>query len=377
MELIGHDVVVKILQKWKTGGCKDPPYYNICGPSGIGKRTIIKHVFNDYEIVSFCSETKKKDILEEIRNKLSVTTFGDFFDDFVKTLILIEDVDKTVGDTKFYKELLKITEKSKYPVLMTCKLKKRTYKNVIDVLPVKDSKIINVLKTKYDISLARLTGIVKDSRGDIRSCINILDLAQKTNTSSGIYNSDSFLISSDAIQSMLTSKYSIVEGIKICENDFQNISEMLFYNIPYTSKSRSKKSNKSAVEDLDTLAKLYDNASFGDTIMKYIHRGHKDSLIGQFVTIACLPVINNINIKKFKQTKLSIPYIECHLPSDIGSYMLAFEYITVPMLFNNNKFIFYENKFPSKELFIKIFRIIFKRAMKKKEKTLLESFYKN
>jgi hypothetical protein len=370
MVLLGHAKTVKILKTWKENGCKDPPYFNLVGIPGIGKRSIISHVFNEYEILSFCSETKKKDILEEIQKKITVTTFGDFFEDFKKSLILIEHVDKAIGDAKFYKDLLKIIEKSRYPVLMTCKLKKRIYKNTIDIDPVKNVKIVNFLKDKYSIPLPRIKEIVYNSGGDIRSCMNILNLAEITKNTDGIQSSDSFLISNDAIQNILTHKRGILDNISICTNDFQNISEMLFYNLPHTFKV--SKSKKKAVDDLSDLAKLYDNVSFGDTIMKYIHKGHKESLVGHFVTIACLPVINKIHYKKkFKPTKLSVPFAEYSLPRDINSYFFSFKYITVPKLFEENKLVYYANSVPSKELFDKIFRIVFRRSMKKKEKMIL------
>ena len=69
MQLVGHSSIVTQLQQWKADNCKNPKYYILAGTSGIGKRSIIKKVFKEYEIVSFHSEYKKKDILEEIKKR--------------------------------------------------------------------------------------------------------------------------------------------------------------------------------------------------------------------------------------------------------------------------------------------------------------------
>jgi hypothetical protein len=380
MELLGHKHVVDKLNEWKLNGCKTPGYMILCGPTGIGKRTIINRVFSDYEILTFHSEYKKRDILTEIKRAVTSTTFGDFFEEFAKTLILVEDVEKTIGDTKFYKDLLELIKISKYPVLMTCKTKKRVYKNIIDVCPLNVSEIVEFLKGRYKCPLSTIKDVVKNSRGDIRSCMNILNLAQITDTNNGISNNNSFLISGDAIRDILSYKHDTRYVTDMCENDFQNISEMLFYNIPHVFKI-SKSPNGRVADDLTDMARLYDYVSFGDTILKYIHRGHKEALIEQFISMSCISIIDKVHhVKKMKYTKLSIPYIEYPLPSDIESYLLSFKYITVPALFNENKLVYYDNVIPSKELFIKMFRIVFKRVMRKKENIVLNTAlqkYKN
>jgi hypothetical protein len=382
--LLGHKKERAILQKWKEQGCKDPPYYIISGQSGIGKRTLIQTVFSEYEMSVFSSEDKKKDILEEITKKVKSTTFGDFFSGFVKTLVLIEDIDKAIGDAKFYKGLIKIIAGSKYPILMTCKLKKRVYKHVINLLPICNTDIINFIKPKYNLPLEIIKCAVKQTKGDIRSCMNILNLAEITKSDTGIGHNDSYLISGDAINDVLTNRnsYTDEEMIHICEPDFQNISEMLFYNIPSTFKQQSKSKNKSAskvkedLESLTKMAKVYDGVSCGDILMKKIHKGYKNTLLVPFLTVSCLPIIKNIHsVNKFKHTKLSIPYNDRTFPTDIISYFGAFKYIIIPRLLNERILTHYSEIKISKELFIKTFRLVSNRVMKTKEKTILEECY--
>lgn len=375
--LIGHKEEYEFLSKWvQSPFPRKPSYYIITGITGVGKKTLIKHVLFDHEISTFSPEDKKNDILDELKKKINTTTFSDFFEDFSKCAILIEDVDKTLGDSKHFKDVIKLSEKSKYPIFMTCQKKKRTYKNVIRLNQVDENFLFLFFKKKYKLlNDKKIKYIIKNSKGDIRLIKNTIEtvVLSKNNTLKGISFKDSFVISNEAIQDVLKNnhEYDLNKKIDIFETDFQNISEMLFYNLPNTSKFTKKKS----LEDMTRLSRVYENVSYGDIIMKKIIIGFKNELLEHFIIVLCISIINNIHYtKRFKPTKLSIPHVEYNFPPDIFSFLMSFKYLTVPKLFNEGKIEYSEQNELTKHLFIKLFKIVFKRTLKKNEKETVSKF---
>jgi hypothetical protein len=376
--LIGHSDEYDLLSRWAAQPFpRYPPYYIITGPTGIGKKMLIKHALDGYDFTHFDSNTKKTNILEIFKTKTSMTTFGDFFKGFTKNAIIIEDVDKTLGDLKYYKEFIKLCSKCKCPVIMTCQKKKRIHKNVILLTPIDDKTLFSFFKKTNGISDTKMKFIIKKSRGDIRTLKNAIETISldKKHNLEGICFKDSFLISGQAIKDILSHKYNISEKTQIIETDFQNISEILFYNIPKTAKF----SKKTQLEDLQRLSGVYENVSFGDTLMKKIVTGHKHCLLGHFINVSCFSAIDNMyNVKKLNITKLSIPYVEYTFPRDVSSFLYTFIFLTVPIMMKEKKLVYIKGLCTlNRHLFVKLFRMTFKRILKKQEKEIVHALIEN
>lgn len=356
--LLGHDAEYDILTKWiSTKERRNPDYYILLGKTGIGKTTLIEHVFSDYEIINFSEESKKTEIIESITAMVETKNFSDFFKEIKKIVILIQHVDKSLGDSKQFKELLNLAKKSKHPIVMTSTTNKRAYTNVIHMEPIDDKILYKYYKKVYNIPSKKIKNIIKKSEGDVRCCISNLELKLEN-------YKDNIRISKEAIEYIKTNDdLTFDEKIKICETDFQNISEMLFYNI-----------NMKHLE-LEEICDLHENMSVGDCMMKQINKGEIDNLLKPFIIVSCLPVLKKI--KKIKHTKLSVHHLEYNFPRDIFVYLHSFKNITVPTLFNEKKILFYDDKNKlSRELFIKLFRVIFNRPNNLVEKKIISEILK-
>lgn len=359
-----HEKETELLRKWANDPKRKPKYYTLIGDTGIGKKTILRNIFKDWDICEFGPDNKKNEIIEFLAKKVNTVSFDKFFTGFSKIAIIIEDTDKTLGETKYYKEAIKLSEKSKYPIVFVSQKKKRSYKNIIELKCPPTLDLLDFLKEKCEGQLSddTLLEIVKECRSDIRKCISIVEitLLDKKCGLKGIGYSDSFNISKDAINEILSSDYTIQKNTHICENDFQNISEMLFYNIPNTV-------------DPEKWEQTYEYVSFGDTLLNKISCGYKWELIGPFISVSCCKVLENINRKKkIKPTKLSIPYIQYKFPRDTISFLYTFKYITARCLLEEKRVVFPFGYTLDKALFVKLYRMLFKKSLKKEERKTVE-----
>ena len=225
------------------------------GPPGSGKTCLINILLKDYRIIEFNSGEKTIifDKIKKSLNNLSVTTT--FLDENPR-IIVIEDIDKTIGDGVYYTRLLTyISEQTNNckVIATTTNLKKKyntpTKVNIIKIESLTFDECLKYCRKiasseHLSISDKGMRTIALSSKYDFRKILHMFKLLSFITSTNKLKHKDILRVLNFSEQDATFSAYEIVEEafsgeypeesenlIDYCYSDQNTIMDLLYSNI--------------------------------------------------------------------------------------------------------------------------------------------------
>ena len=266
------------------------------GPPGVGKTTVVYAIANDlgYSVVEMnASDARtegaiKRKLKDAIGSKNLMAYMGTG-NKLLKKIILIDEVDGISGqsDRGGLAVLLKIIDKTKTPIIMTCNFYNTKFRSLYDrvdkikCMGLKKPSILNILKKvsageNLKIDLSALEKISANAHGDLRSAINDLQgLAQGTSNfdSNDIDGIDMHRDVEENLFSFLSIMYrekTLLGAKKVASNidfDYNMLHKIVFSNL------------RNFIKDFDDYAAALQNLSLADVVMGRIKKKMDFSLL--------------------------------------------------------------------------------------------------
>jgi replication factor C large subunit len=186
--VLGQDIVVKTINNW-LDGWKQGDALLLYGPTGVGKTLIANVIARERKmrlIEINTSESRNEESLKKITEMLKQKTIS------LSNIVLIDEMDCLFReDSNCSAEIIRIIEESKYPVILTANnpydQKLRSIREKCRLLKMSKIDSATILKKLKEISFKEKSKVSEDvlrkiavnSRGDMRSAINDLEVATK------------------------------------------------------------------------------------------------------------------------------------------------------------------------------------------------------
>ena len=316
----------------------------ICiGYSGIGKTSMLKHIFNElnYTYKEFInSETFK----EEIYNYINFKTIDSFFKKN-KKLIFIDDLEVLSNDKNIINYLLK-TDNKKIPIVCVINkiysrkfndLKKKSETFYISKPPMdKCYKYITQIchNENYDLNKKKLDEIkifIKNSNFNIKNILLNLDNLLNDNCKNIIDYKEIDIDLYDNLNYLIRNKYSIEDLEKIISNDVTLISMLLHENIfTFFNKKKMKEVNLIPNSIVNIYENILEDICISDNIEQYIFQNSNWNLYEN------MSIIKTYNLNHYYSLLKNNEFNKINFTQILTKYSLRYN-------FNKKKFSILDN----------------------------------
>jgi len=317
---VGNKQSVKLLKKY-INDKEENKLIIIYGPHGVGKTTILKLLLKEYNVVEFNLDNihEKSVLFGDIVKCLNNTSITQTYLDDKPRVIVIEDIDKAIGDGIYYNRLLdKILEQTnKCKIIATTSNLKKKYKTPTKVNLVHfdypelgelvgySEKIAE--NEKLEISKRGLEIIVRSSRYDIRKILHCFKLLSFGGQGTKIKQKDIIRVINFSESDANFSAYEIVDEafngdppewkdeddmdkiLGYCHGD-QNMIMDLFYSNVDNGKTT-----------LGEISKVLDSLSLGDILHSRMFQDQNWELKEESIVVGCLDPIWTITNRENKR----------------------------------------------------------------------------
>lgn len=322
--VVGNKNNIDKIQKWidqKKQKKMSKNFMIIFGHNGTGKTLISELILkeNGYKIFELNSDIypQKKEMLLKLEKVLSSKSVQTLVSGNNPTAILVENIEKTLGEGVSYTNFVNLLEKhgvEEVPVICTSsseKIKKKyNTPTKLEIIKLEKPEIedlvkfgAKVLKREGDMKITQgaIKKIIEASKFDIRKFLQYLKMMSLS--SNKVFNkeniqpilnfseTDLFYNAYEALDNFFKKENNntLEQKINICMIDQPLIIDLLYTNIPYIL----NKYQKEIYSSLDSI-------SFSDLIQVKIFKEHNWELREYLITSSCLTPVNIIREKKGK-----------------------------------------------------------------------------
>ena len=369
-DFVGNKLNVSFLNGWiKAEDFSVKRIILLYGPPGIGKTVLSRLLLKDYNMILCDSHnmSDKNAFFERIKKILTTISIESSLFNTKKSSIIIDNIDKNLGEGVYYKKFMDIVEKhNKNNIPIICissskKLKKKyntPSKNLICLLDYPTQKDMTnycnkIMKIEnIDVTNDALKWIIASSRYDFRKILQTFKLLTLSKKKKKKYNkkdiqlilqfseSDIFFSAVEVLDEAFNDNINrdIQDLMSICYSDQPLIIDLLYSNI-------------NQCLDIEQIANVLDGYSDSDVFQTYIYKNKVWDLREYAISSSCIKTIDYIKknrknkIYKLKKNQLNNLPWSCiknqRIFSDIKSlnknlkteeYQYAFKNIIKPQL---------------------------------------------
>lgn len=294
-DFVGNGYSIKILNKW-LNDVKNPTNKQmiamIHGPFGIGKSLLAELILKDYNIIECHSGnmSEKSKFFEKIEKIISSKSIDESLFDAKPSALIIDGIDKNLGDGVYYKRFLDLLEKYKEklqtPIICVSSYQnlKKKYNTPSKVCIVKldypeTNEMIKFCEKvqkneNLNISKSSIELMISASRYDFRKLLHYFKLLS-IGKQKKLYNkkdirkiiefseTDVFYSAYEIIEETFNDNITkdIEDTISHCHTDQPLIMDLLYSNVTNGI-------------DLEGASKMLDGFSISDEFQKYTYKHH-------------------------------------------------------------------------------------------------------
>ena len=318
-DLIGHFKFINDFKNYMTSEQQTDNKIILCiGPSGIGKTTLLKIIFEELkftynELIDF------GDYVEFIDNYLNYKSINSYFTQINK-LLFIDDLEIYINnDRNINNYLINLNNINKIPII--CIVNKQYERKISDIK--KKSKVFYLNKpsiiqttqliidnfTKRDIEITKekldnITKLIKIYKNNVKLVLlNLDNIIMNKEINENCYFDVKFNDSGlfDIVNDIFNKRYNIIELSNIIYGDCNLITMLLHENLITEISSRRKINNDNIINIYDD---ILDDICFGDFIEQFVYSNNEWNLLNMLYVLKNLKLNNKVNDFEIKKNDI-------------------------------------------------------------------------
>ena len=318
-DLIGHFKFINDFKNYMTSEQQTDNKIILCiGPSGIGKTTLLKIIFEELkftykELIDF------GDYVEFIDNYLNYKSINSYFTQINK-LLFIDDLEIYINnDRNLNNYLINLNNINKIPII--CVVNKQYERKIADLK--KKSKVFYLNKpsimqttqliidnfTQRDIEITKekldnIKKLIKIYKNNVKLVLlNLDNIIMNKEINENCYFDDKFNDSGlfDIVNDIFNKRYNIIELSNIIYGDSNLITMLLHENLITEISSRRKINNDNIINIYDD---ILDDICFGDFIEQFVYSNNEWNLLNILYVLKNLKLNNKVNDFEIKKNDI-------------------------------------------------------------------------
>lgn len=315
-DLIGHFKFTNDFKNYMNTDQKTENKIILCiGPSGIGKTSLLKLIFNELKF-THTELTDYGNYIEFIDNYLNYKSIDSFF---IKTnkLLFIDDLEVYINNDKNINNyLINLENKNNIPIV--CVVNKKYDRKIIDLK--KKSKVFYLNKpsviqttqllidklTNKDIEITKqklenIKKIIKVYKNNVKLILlNLDNIIMNKEIKQNCYFDDKFNDSGlfDIVNDIFNKPYNINELSNIIHGD-SNLITMLLHENLITELTTRRKIDKDDITEI--YSDILDDICNGDFIEKFVYSNNEWNLLNILYVLKNLKLNNKVNEYDIKE----------------------------------------------------------------------------
>lgn len=318
-DFIGHFKFINDFKSYINTEQKSDNKIILCiGPSGIGKTTLLKLLFNELKF-THAELNDNSNYIEFIDNYLNYKSIDSFFTKTNK-LLFIDDLEIYINNDKNINNYL-INLKNKNSIPIVCVINKKYDRKVIDLK--KKSKVFYLNKpsmiqttqllmdklTDKNIEITKqklenIKKIIKVYKNNVKLIlINLDSIIMNKEIKDNCYFDDKFNDSGlfDIVNDIFNKTYNINELSNIMHSD-SNLITMLLHENLITELTTRRKIDKNDITEI--YSDILEDICCGDFIEKFVYSNNEWNLLNILYVLKNLKLNNKVNKYKIKENEV-------------------------------------------------------------------------
>tara|TARA_Y100000389_G_C17461354_1_gene521972 strand:+ start:48 stop:1325 length:1278 start_codon:yes stop_codon:yes gene_type:complete len=315
-DLIGHFKFTNDFKNYMNTDQKTENKIILCiGPSGIGKTSLLKLIFNELKF-THTELTDYGNYIEFIDNYLNYKSIDSFFTKTNK-LLFIDDLEVYINNDKNINNyLINLENKNNIPIV--CVVNKKYDRKIIDLK--KKSKVFYLNKpsviqttqllidklTNKDIEITKqklenIKKIIKVYKNNVKLILlNLDNIIMNKEIKQNCYFDDKFNDSGlfDIVNDIFNKPYNINELSNIIHGD-SNLITMLLHENLITELTTRRKIDKDDITEI--YSDILDDICNGDFIEKFVYSNNEWNLLNILYVLKNLKLNNKVNEYDIKE----------------------------------------------------------------------------
>ena len=315
-DLIGHFKFTNDFKNYMNTDQKTENKIILCiGPSGIGKTSLLKLIFNELKF-THTELTDYGNYIEFIDNYLNYKSIDSFFTKTNK-LLFIDDLEVYINNDKNINNyLINLENKNNIPIV--CVVNKKYDRKIIDLR--KKSKVFYLNKpsviqttqllidklTNKDIEITKqklenIKKIIKVYKNNVKLILlNLDNIIMNKEIKQNCYFDDKFNDSGlfDIVNDIFNKPYNINELSNIIHGD-SNLITMLLHENLITELTTRRKIDKDDITEI--YSDILDDICNGDFIEKFVYSNNEWNLLNILYVLKNLKLNNKVNEYDIKE----------------------------------------------------------------------------
>ena len=309
-ELIGHFKFINDFKNYMKNEYHQDNKIILCiGPSGIGKTSLLKLLFNELKF-TYSELTDFTNYVEFIDNYLNYKSIESYFSKINK-LLFIDDLEVYINNDKNLNNYLtNLKNINKIPIV--CIVNKQYDRKIIDLK--KNSKVFyfnkpsisqttqllidKLIKKDIEITKEKLENInklIKIYKNNVKLCLlNLDNIIYNKDIKKNCYFDDKFNDGNlfEIVNDIYSKKYNIEEISNIIHSD-SNLITMLLHENLITELTIRRKIKKNEILGIYNI--IIDDICFGDLVEKYVYANNEWNLLNILYIVKNFKLNNLIN----------------------------------------------------------------------------------
>jgi guanylate kinase len=309
-ELIGHFKFINDFKNYMKNEYHQDNKIILCiGPSGIGKTSLLKLLFNELKY-TYSELTDFTNYVEFIDNYLNYKSIESYFSKINK-LLFIDDLEVYINNDKNLNNYLtNLKNINKIPIV--CIVNKQYDRKIIDLK--KKSKVFyfnkpsisqttqllidKLIKKNIEITKEKLDNInklIKIYKNNVKLCLlNLDNIIYNKDIKKNCYFDDKFNDGNlfEIVNDIYSKKYNIEEISNIIHSD-SNLITMLLHENLITELTVRRKIKKNEILGIYNI--IIDDICFGDLVEKYVYANNEWNLLNILYIVKNFKLNNLIN----------------------------------------------------------------------------------
>ena len=318
-DLIGHFKFTNDFKNYMNTDQKTENKIILCiGPSGIGKTSLLKLIFNELKF-THTELTDYGNYIEFIDNYLNYKSIDSFFTKTNK-LLFIDDLEVYINNDKNINNyLINLENKNNIPIV--CVVNKKYDRKIIDLR--KKSKVFYLNKpsviqttqllidklTNKDIEITKqklenIKKIIKVYKNNVKLILlNLDNIIMNKEIKQNCYFDDKFNDSGlfDIVNDIFNKPYNINELSNIIHGD-SNLITMLLHENLITELTTRRKIDKDDITEI--YSDILDDICNGDFIEKFVYSNNEWNLLNILYVLKNLKLNNKVNEYDIKENDI-------------------------------------------------------------------------
>ena len=318
-DLIGHFKFTNDFKNYMNTDQKTENKIILCiGPSGIGKTSLLKLIFNELKF-THTELTDYGNYIEFIDNYLNYKSIDSFFTKTNK-LLFIDDLEVYINNDKNINNyLINLENKNNIPIV--CVVNKKYDRKIIDLK--KKSKVFYLNKpsviqttqllidklTNKDIEITKqklenIKKIIKVYKNNVKLILlNLDNIIMNKEIKQNCYFDDKFNDSGlfDIVNDIFNKPYNINELSNIIHGD-SNLITMLLHENLITELTTRRKIDKDDITEI--YSDILDDICNGDFIEKFVYSNNEWNLLNILYVLKNLKLNNKVNEYDIKENDI-------------------------------------------------------------------------